>query len=134
MVPTLEAGDYLVIESLTYRRRQPRRGEVVILEDPRQPNRHLVKRVVGLPGEQLEIEEGRLLVDGREVAEGYVRTYWSGTWKPPRIPAGQYCVLGDNRPKSRASETWGFVPRSRILGRMLVSFTAPWSRGLRERE
>lgn len=158
MEPTLLVGDFLLVDKLTFGARipgtgwtlpplrDPQRGEVVIFRPPHQEDRHYVKRVVGLPGDTLEMKGKTLYFNGAEVLEGYVQHLdargdavhpgmrWQrshlaaarprgryvpsrDTWGPLVVPPGAYFVLGDSRDNSEDSRYWGFVDRSRIHGR-----------------
>ena len=111
-------GDILLVESLTFRVRLPRRFEVVVLRDPSDPGRMELKRVVGLPGETVGAETGRLLIGGVAVQPppGVSVPGWFG----PQVTSRGYFVLGDNYSFSRDSRAFGPVPPELIVGRVLV--------------
>lgn len=104
MAPTLEAGDLVVTLPL----RTPRRGEVVLVRDPRDPDHVQVKRVIGLPGEVVEVRDGTLLLDGRRHREAH--QHGRGPDGRLRVPPGHVAVLGDARDASTDSRTYGPVP------------------------
>jgi signal peptidase I len=109
----------------------PERGDVIVLKDPRDPSGdRLVKRVIGLPGEKIEIAEGRVYINGRLLHEPYIASPWSGTAPPIRIPDGQYYVMGDNRGNSEDSRYFGLVERDLIIGKTAVIFWPKDSFGL----
>lgn len=127
MAPTLEIGDYALIEKWNPRRREIRRGDLLIFHYPPDPSRVFIKRVVGLPGERIEVRRRQLWIDGRLVAEPYAHFEALGeepSYRPPHartfgpfeVPAGEYFVLGDNRDNSNDSRFWGTVPEDLILG------------------
>ncbi len=122
MAPTLENRDYLVVDRLAYDFADPRRGDIVMLAYPHDPDMWIVKRVIAVAGDVVEIVDGRVTIDGRFTHDVNVppafRSY--DRWGPARIPAGYYFVMGDHRNKSSDSRHWGTVPRRDILGRIAV--------------
>ncbi len=103
---------------------EPQRGDVVVVVSPQPPGNRLVKRIVGLPGDSLEIEAGMLKINGHTVSEPYVlgRARNRG---PTTIPADHYFVLGDNRPQSNDSNNFGPVHESRIIGKAWLAYWPP---------
>ena len=139
MVPSLEEGEYVIVNKLVYARppdllpflgeledpylfHGPRRGEVIIFEFPRDMERDFVKRVVGLPGDTVEIQRGQVIVNGAPLSEPYITHHSNGSHPKTTVPRGSYFVLGDNRRASNDSRDWGPVSESRIIGRAWVSF------------
>ncbi len=117
--------------------RDPRRGDVVVFKFPDEPERDFIKRVIGLPGETLELRSKKVYVDGRPLDEPYVHFLEGASdaqeitsfdvrerYGPVRVPPGQYFVMGDNRDNSQDSRYWGFLPRHYIKGRALMIY---WS-------
>jgi signal peptidase I len=117
MRPTLVPGDRVLIDKRIYERSEPRRGDIVVFRYPLNPTRIYIKRIVGLPGDSVEIRSGHLNIGGREVIEPYVKGAPSGDYGPQTVPAEAYFVLGDNRNNSEDSRAFGFVPRRLLLGR-----------------
>lgn len=130
MDPTLENDQFLVVNKLGYRLHDPKRGDIIVFRDPRTDQRKLIKRVIGLPGEMLEIEDGQVFINDQLLDEPYITN--SGHYSQPRspIPEEQYFVLGDNRDNSSDSHNWGTLPRDKILGRAWVSYWPPRLWGL----
>jgi len=124
MLPTLSSGERLLVDKLTYRLRDPVRGEIIVFKPPAGPSHYLVKRVIGEPGDTVEIKSGRILVNGAVLDEPYVRSHTFGRNAVYRVPEGHYFVLGDNRNNSQDSRSpsVGFVPRSSIVGRAVVRY------------
>lgn len=118
MVPSYAAGDVLLVESVTFRLRRPRRFEVVVVRDPTDPGRLELKRLVGLPGETVAAEDGRLLIGGVKYALP------AGVEAPARFgpvqTAAGYFVLGDNWRQSRDSRHYGALGEQLVLGRPAV--------------
>ena len=129
MEQTLHDGQYLVIGKLNYWIRSPQRGDVIVFQPPNNPSDDYIKRVVGLPGEQIEIQSGAILVDGLRLEEPYITdpgTY-SGGWT---LGDEEYFVLGDNRNNSSDSHSWGVLPQENIVGRAWLCYWPPEEWGL----
>lgn len=118
MLPTLKPGGYFLINKYAYRFWPPERGDVVVFKAAGNQRWHYVKRVVGLPGETIEISDGRVIVNGRPLEEPYA----AGPAFPDRgaqvIPEETYFVMGDNRANSEDSRHVGPVPLARIEGKI----------------
>ncbi|MEM7064765.1 MAG: signal peptidase I [Cyanobacteria bacterium P01_B01_bin.77] len=130
MTPTLQIGDRLFVgRDQTY---NPKMGDIIVftppeqaLQDRSQKNENLlyVKRVIGLPGQQVAVKEGRVYIDERPLAESYKQVTPTYEWGPETVPENSYFVLGDNRPNSYDSHVWGYVPDANILG---VAYKIYW--------
>jgi signal peptidase I len=131
-------SDRVIADRLTYRFRAPHRGEIVIFHAPDLAASRCgtggtyVKRVIGLPGDVVSERNGLVSVDGRPLAEHYVtaslRDHRTGSWA--RVAPNRYFVMGDDRRWSCDSRTWGTVPRSSLIGRVLVRYWPPTRIGL----
>lgn len=125
MEPALSDGSWVVVSRRAFRPpRKPGRFDIVRFEDPSRPGHWSVKRVVGLPGEEVSLEDGQLLVDGRRVTEPYIDPAHTlnrpGNGRHVWFPrAGEYVVLGDNRVASSDSRKFGPVPVSGLRGRVI---------------
>ena len=119
MEPTLHEGQVLIIAKINYLFKDPARGEIVVLKDELE-NKYLIKRVIGLPGEVIEIKNDKVYINGEELKPDYTEapTQDNGFLKS-KVPEGKYFVMGDNRLHSRdsRSDTVGFVSRSNIVGK-----------------
>jgi signal peptidase I len=120
MEPTINDHDRLLVNKLTYQRRDPRRDDIVMLYYPNDPNKSFVKRVIAEEGDQVRIVDGKvyrndILLDDLFVPPDY-RSH--DDWGPQVIPEGYYFVMGDHRNNSSDSRHWGFVPKKYILGRV----------------
>jgi signal peptidase I len=130
MLPTLEVNDRLLIDKLSYRWSNPERGDIVVFsptEALKQQNVKdtLIKRVIGLPGEKVEIKAGRVYINDRVLREKYIVEKLAYQWGPVTVPANSYLVMGDNRDNSYDGRYWGFVPRENIIGKAVVRFWSP---------
>jgi signal peptidase I len=127
MSPTLSERDRVVANKLAYRFGEPRAGELAVLESPRDGG-VLVKRIVALGGQVVEIRDGVLFVDGRRKSEPYVdHSQVDGFYfGPARVPRGAVFVLGDNRATSEDSRDFGAIPRSALIGRVDLRVSPPW--------
>ena len=101
---------------------QPGYGDVIAFTYPLDPSRALVKRVVGLPGDTIEIYRGQVIRNGERLREPYVTHRDSRTFAPLEVPPDSYYVLGDNRRASTDSRAWGFVADDHIIGRAWLSY------------
>jgi signal peptidase I len=132
MEPTLQPGDRLVMDKLSYRFHPPRAGDIVVFVLPTAAQRPdglplppALKRVLAVPGQQVEVREGQVLVDGKALSEPYLKEPPRYTWGPLQVPEGTLFVLGDNRNASSDSHDWGLLPRKNVLGRAWVRFWPP---------
>ena len=130
MEPNFEDGDYLLVDELSYRFRDVKRGEVVIFRYPQQPSQFFIKRVIGLPGETVRIKDNGVTIFNAENSDGLVlsETYLAPEQKTigettTKLDDNEYFVLGDNRLQSSDSRRWGSVNRTLITGR---AFLRPW--------
>jgi signal peptidase I len=131
MLPTLEINDRLVVEKVSYYFNPPERGDIVVfwppesLTPPGERRDAFIKRIIGLPGDIVEIYDGQVFVNDQPLEEGYIQEPPNYQWGPEQVPEGQYLVLGDNRNSSYDSHSWGFVPAENIIGKAMVRFWPP---------
>jgi signal peptidase I len=121
MQPTLHEGQFVLVNKLAYRLGNFQRGDVIVFHYPRNPAEDYIKRVIGLPGDNIVVENGQVLVNGQVLNEPYIAASpeYSSSWS---VPAGQIFVLGDNRNQSSDSHSWGFVPVQNVVGRALIIY------------
>jgi signal peptidase I len=153
METNLLIGDHLLVNKLVYSpsigpledtllgKKEVKRGHVVVFKFPEDPSRDFIKRVIGLPGETVEIRDKVVLINGQPLVEPYTHFLEPplrrddpeyglhaesirDNWGPEVVPAGQLFVMGDNRDNSRDSRFWGFLPRDQVKGRALLVY---WS-------
>lgn len=125
MEPTFLNGQYLIVDELTYHFSAPARGEVIIFRYPKDTSEFFIKRIVGLPGETVMIRSGAIEIkktDGTVLTlnEPYVQNQGNGPDATYPVGASEYFVMGDNRPESSDSRSWGLLPRQDIVGRAIV--------------
>lgn len=130
MEPNLHDGQYLIINKFAYYLHPPERGDVVVFHYPRNPRRDFIKRVIGLPGETVEIRGKHLYIDGEELDESYALYTGNYSWAAQRLGEDEYFVLGDNRNSSSDSHNWGPLPGDAIIGKAWISYWPPKYWGL----
>ncbi len=121
MQPTLYSGEKLIVDRLSYRLHTPMAGDLVVFRFPADPTLFYIKRLVGVPGDVVEIAEGTVYVNGVPLHEDYTAEPVLGAFGPCVVPPDHYFVLGDNRNNSEDSRSIrvGFVPANSIIGRAL---------------
>lgn len=134
MVPNFSDGDYLLVDELTYHFRAPERGEVVVFRYPKDESVYFIKRIIGLPGEKVVVNNNKVKIfddshkDGFVLDEKYLigtgPIYTSGEFQ---VPADSYFVLGDNRAYSLDSRSWGPLPKNDIVGLVQLRLWPPAS-------
>ena len=119
MVPTLQPGEFVIVNKMAYRMGEPERGDIVVFHYS--PQEDYIKRVIGLPGDQVEIKNGQVWVNGYLLHEAYISAppEYEGSWE---VPEGSLFVLGDNRNQSSDSHRWGFVRLDSVVGEALVIY------------
>lgn len=122
MEPNLHTDQRLVVEKITYHLHGPRRGDIVVFSAPQQSEELLIKRVIGLPGETVEIRDGRVFINGTPLDEPYLAQETRGHYGPTVVPPLHVFVLGDNRSFSNDSRVFDAVPIKGILGRAWLSY------------
>jgi len=116
MMPTLTNGELVIVNKLIYRLGEPKRGDIIVFYFPVDPSQEFIKRVIGLPGDQVSIHKGVITINGQRLEEAYlsVNTSYEGDWT---VAEGQLFVLGDNRNNSLDSRNWGTVPMDYVIGK-----------------
>jgi signal peptidase I len=122
MAPTLEDQDRLIVNKLVYRIGEPRRGDIVMLYYPLNPEKSFVKRVIAEEGDTVRIVDGRVYVNDIPLKDDYVASEYRShdDWGPQVIPEGYDFVMGDHRNNSSDSRHWGMVPKKYIIGKVQI--------------
>jgi len=129
MAPGIQDGDRILVEPWSYLFGPVERGDVIVLRYPLDPEIDYIKRVIGLPGDHVTIEAGRVFVNGVRLEEPYVREIDETSSTSVDVAPGNYFVLGDNRPRSSDSREFGFVPESYVRGRVDLRLWPPGRAG-----
>jgi signal peptidase I len=129
MEPTFHDHEYLIIDEISYRFGEPKRGDVIVFRYPRDPREYYIKRVIGLPGEKIQVKGGNIFIYNDNNPEGFnleekylpnnLETYGT-TEEIINVGQGEYYVFGDNRPTSKDSRNFGPVKRSFLIGKVLL--------------
>ncbi len=129
MEPTLHNGQYLVVSKISYLFNEPQRGDIVVFVSLNGTGEDYIKRVIGLPGERVEVRDGAVWINGYRLDEPYLNSGipYTGVWK---LGPDEYFVLGDNRANSSDSHTWGPLPRKNIIGKAWLCYWPPQYWGL----
>jgi signal peptidase I len=123
MEPTLMIDDRILVAKFIYRLEPVHRADVIVFRYPLNPKRDFVKRVLGLPGDRVQLKDGVVYVGDRALTEkGYTIRPDFGNYGPVIVPAHQYFVLGDNRNNSEDSRFFGYVPRGNIIGKAVFIY------------
>jgi len=124
MNPTLQDGEYVLVSKVTYRLGQPQHGDIIVFKYPGQPPQDLIKRIIGLPGDSVQVNGSNVYVNGQPLAEPYIAAapMYQGQWQ---VPEGFLFVLGDNRNDSSDSHSWGLLPRENVIGKALLIYWPP---------
>jgi signal peptidase I len=131
MEPTLHSGEFVIVNRLAYRLGQPKIGDVIVFHPPTDPEQEYIKRVIGLPGDEVVISNKQVKVNNRLLDEPYIAAppRYESSWT---VPEGSLFVLGDNRNNSSDSHSWGPVPLENVVGKAVVVYWPPAEWGLVE--
>ena len=126
MIPIVQPGDRLIINRLSYLFEDPKRGDIVMFAYPDNEKKNYLKRIIGLPGEKLEIREGLIYINDRKtpLSENYLNDEPNGDFGPYNIPEGCYFMLGDNRDNSLDAREWKnkYVKKEKIVGKAWLKY------------
>ncbi len=125
MLPTIQDGDYIIVNKAAYLFSPPQRGDIIALESPQKNEPDLIKRIIALPGDTIEISGGIVFVNHTPLVEPYVFEKPQYALPPQKIPPDNYFLLGDNRNNSTDSHTGWTLPRQKIIGKAWVAYWPP---------
>ena len=124
MDPNFPDEEYLLTDKVTYRFREPSRGDVIVFKPPTNNGEEFIKRIIALPGEEVSLKNSKIYINGTPLEESYLGGNvitsggaFLGEGTTLTVPSQEYLVLGDNRPRSSDSRSWGFVQKKGITGR-----------------
>lgn len=130
MEPNLYTGQYLIVNKVLYNLRTAERGDIIVFKAPRSPDRNFVKRIIGLPGDKVELRQGQVYVNDKLLYEPYLDAHAGSSWGPSVVGQDELFVLGDNRANSSDSRSWGMLPVGNIIGQAWICYWPPQSWGL----
>jgi signal peptidase I len=124
MEPSLHSGQFVIVNRLSYKIGSPETGDVVVFHFPRDPDQEYIKRVIGLPGDHVEVTDGKVFVNDQKLDEPYIAASprYRGDWN---VEEDQLFVLGDNRNNSSDSHNWGAVPMENVIGEAIFIYWPP---------
>lgn len=132
MVPTFHNADYILTDKISYKLGEVKRGDIIVFANPRNESEEFIKRVVGLPGETIKLENSTVYINGKPLSEPYLplgTTVYPGSFltegTPVKISPSHYFVMGDNRTHSSDSREWGEINREEIVGRAFFRYWPP---------
>jgi signal peptidase I len=131
MEPTLHNGEFIIVNKMAYRLGKPSLGDVIVFHPPRSPEQEYIKRIIGLPGDQVVISAGKVVVNGQKLDEPYIAAppRYEGNWS---VPEDSLFVLGDNRNNSQDSHSWGTVTLDAVVGKAVFVYWPPTVWGIIE--
>ena len=121
MVPTFQGGEFIIVSKMTYKFGELSRGDILVFHQPRDPDQDYIKRVIGLPGETVRVNNEQVLIDGQALDDPYINEAprYTGSWV---VPEGMVFVLGDNRNNSSDSHSWGPLSMNNVIGRAIFVY------------
>lgn len=129
MEPTLQSGEFVIVNKLSYFFGEPEIGDIIVFHFPRDPDQEYIKRIIGLPGDRVEVKNGKVFVNNMVLLEDYIAAppVYGDVWE---IPADSLFVLGDNRNNSSDSHNWGTVPLDYVIGKATFIYWPPTEWGI----
>ena len=124
MIPTLQNGEFVLVNRMAYRLGEPQRGDIIVFRSINETDLDLIKRIIGLPGDHVQIHDGQVTVNGQVLSEPYIAAppRYTGEWN---VPEGYLYVLGDNRNDSSDSHQWGLLPFENVIGKAILIYWPP---------
>lgn len=122
MEPNFNSSELVVVNKTAYLFHAPQRGDVIVFHYPVDPTQDFIKRVIGLPGDTIQVNYNQVWVNGVLLNEPYISAPANMVAQKWTVPANDYFVMGDNRPRSDDSRMWGFVPKDNIVGKAVIVY------------
>jgi signal peptidase I len=121
MEPTLQSGEFVLVDKLAYRIGDIHRGDIIVFHYPQDPSQDYIKRIIGVAGDVIDVHDQNVYVNNQALVEPYIMAepLYNGSWT---VPPNDLFVLGDNRNESSDSHYWGFVPDANVVGRAMVIY------------
>jgi signal peptidase I len=129
MAPRIASGEFVLINTISYRLHTPQRGDIIAFRHESPAPEVFIKRIIGLAGDKVAIDRGKVIVNGSALSEPYVRFADNRSFPEVTVPAGSLYVLGDNRVDSNDSRYWGFVAQDQVLGKAVAGIWPPAALG-----
>lgn len=129
MFPNFKDGDYIITDKVSYKIGNPERGDIVVFHNPNEESQDFIKRVIGVPGDRVKVESGRVYVNDKLLTEPYLQTEvvtnpgaFLQDGSEVIVPEGRFLVFGDNRLLSSDSRAWGFITKEEIIGKVFLRY------------
>ncbi len=124
MIPTLQNGEFVLVNRIAYKLGEPQRGDIIVFRSINESGLDLIKRIIGLPGDTVLVQNGQVIVNGQALTEPYIAAppRYFGEWT---VPEGFLFVLGDNRNDSSDSHQWGLLPKENVIGKAILIYWPP---------
>jgi signal peptidase I len=137
MDPTFGSGDYIFTSKITYKMRSYHRGDVIVFRSPANPDIEYIKRIIGVPGDEVMIKDNEVYVNGRQLVEPYIAAktnLWEGGFSksgiPTKVASDMLFVMGDNRPRSSDSREFGPITQASVIGQVFYRYFPPSKAGV----
>lgn len=124
MRPTLDDGEFVLVSKFNYKLSNVQRGDIIVFHFPMDPEQELIKRVIGLPGDRVQVKDGVVYINDQALDEPYIAAppAYTSAWN---VPADRLFVLGDNRNDSSDSHSWGYLPFENVVGKAVLIYWPP---------
>lgn len=129
MFPNFKDGDYIITDKLTYKFDYPKRGDIVVFKNPKDETVDFIKRIIGLPGDKVRVQDGKIYLNGNKLNEPYLANTiitnpgaFLREGEEKTVESGHYITIGDNRPASSDSREWGFISQEEIIGKVFFRY------------
>ncbi len=128
MFPNFKNGDYIITDKITYRIGDPKRGDIVVFKNPKDETQDFIKRILGVPGDRIKVEGGKIILNGTTLNEPYLNNITTNPGSFLRegteftVEPGHYITIGDNRPASSDSREWGQITREEIIVKVFFRY------------
>lgn len=125
MEDTFHSGEYLIVDQVTYRLQDPKRGDIIVFRYPQDPSKYFIKRIIGIPGDTIDIQGNVVTLTTKEnetlvLDEPYIKSMAENTTLTETLGDREYFVMGDNRDASSDSRVWGVLQKEKIIGKAFV--------------